>query len=204
MEKLRFRIQGLGKESSTNSDKEDFILEEADWNDYGLYTLYSVRASKKILRSNTDCFIGEIRIWKDGQGFGKNHLCNSIVEEHNILEKLPSNFMSFVLDKGLVDNLFLILDKEQRRDFVESLHVILDYSKQEFQNKTEGENHDTCFRQSILRSTNMSVLTYESFDERINYAKKILLSDIEGQSMMISFLALMRNWGCKPYTHFSF
>jgi len=176
MKRFNFYIHGFGK-PFRRCEEADFILHESVWDDYGYKTTYSIVASHVILNSKNDEEIGHICITKVGQGMGKNILSDVLVNE-DVIDELPSEFVSFIRDVKIVDNLFCILDQEERDSFRKSMHIIVDENEY-----YQLVKRDDCFNTSLLRSYNR-----EKFLETTAYVRNVLCAEINGKAIVESYM----------------
>lgn len=124
----------------------DFYLEEDGWNDYSYYTMYHLHATCRITGDAENEYLGYIRIMKIGQDTGESNLVRSVTKGCNF-ESLPDDFISLSLNVSLFKRLHQILNAEQRREFVEALHVIISPASP----LLKKVDKDKCFINSLLR-----------------------------------------------------
>ena len=100
-----------------------------NFNNYGYYSNYEVLARiKKDASSNSDSFkrIGIMSIITNGMKTGDKEPLHTILRESSLYPRfteLPGGCCSSMTDINLATNLFLLLDFEQRKDFLNSMKV---------------------------------------------------------------------------------
>lgn len=116
-----------------NDELADFLIVRDsrfyNFNNYGYYSGYEVLARiKKDASPNSDSFrrMGGMSIITKGMNTGDKEPLNTILTESGLyprFKELPDGCCSSMLDINLATNLFLILDFEQRKDFLNSMKV---------------------------------------------------------------------------------
>lgn len=138
------------QESHYPNDDVDFLIEENDWNDFSYYTTYHLHATKKLTRDKVE-YLGPFNIIKTGQIEGERYLLRKIFGD-TPFNSLPDGFVSISFSVDLYKALYLLLDKENRSVFIDSLHLILSLEDDYYRTVKE----DSCFIKSALRSADMN------------------------------------------------
>ena len=176
MEKLRFKIHGLGQRY-VQDENADFILHENGWDDYNFRTVYTVVATSKLLELEYGYEIGTISIIKIGQETGMNVLSRRLEQENGMITELPNDFVSISRDSNLTNILFCILTPKQRKDFIQSMHMILGHD-----NYYERIHFDNCFHASALRG-----ISKEELMETLGQSYNLMHSELDGKKIIKSF-----------------
>lgn len=124
----------------------DFYLEESGWNDHGYYTMYHLHATRRLTKGPRNEYLGYIRIMKIGQERGENRLIRGAFGGR-VFQSLPKGFVSLSLNVSLFKRLRQLLSEEQRRVFINALHVIIGQASPLLEKVAEEE----CFINSLLR-----------------------------------------------------
>lgn len=157
--------------------KPVFLLEEDNWNDYGFQTLYHLHYAEP---GKTPVYIGAIRIMQIGQKEYQSGLLVSIFGRAEF-NHLPNDFVSLTLSNEFYRGVVKYLkNKEDRKEFIKALHLILTEEEAIERNLTEDE----CFIKSLLRDTTFSnqVLSFGRFhmyDETTSYDPMKQMIDIK-------------------------
>lgn len=157
MKKLKFKY-GTPK----SGERVDFYFLGDTWDDYGYKTIYFIYATEQITGGYTQK-IGSIQIMScDSNRVNRTLLYN--VLGYSIWNELPMDMVSSSLNVKLYSFLCEHLTIEQRQDFVNSLHLIL--QEGEWLNMAKDTN---CFQKSLRRSSSLS-----SYMEKIARFNEIL------------------------------
>lgn len=126
----------------------DFYLEESNWDDYGYKTTYCLHATKKLTGLKDNIYLGIVKIMRKGQTTDEAYLLSSLFGS-KVFNELPDDFisLSFSLEVFNAVNRY-ILSKEDRLEFIHSLHLILSEDSEYY---TPNIEEDSCFKKSLLR-----------------------------------------------------
>lgn len=96
-------------------------------------------------------YLGAIQIMKLGQATGEDSLLKKYLGGYKTFGILPSDFFSITFSYDLYKNLSQNLSEEERRGFVDSLHLILKEDDIYYPQVKDDE----CFQTSLLRGAGM-------------------------------------------------
>ena len=138
-----------------------------NWNDYGYFIRYLIYATPKITPNKKLVLLGKIRILDKNQ-LTKPHWLEDRLKgngKYDLFYELPETFSSCLL-KDTAIKLWMLLDNEQREEFVEAMHVV----------DPEG--------------TFDMVLCRDISSSDIDVVNKLLFSEIDIQTIKESYLQL--------------
>ncbi len=128
----------------------DFLIEENEWNDYGYHVMYHLHATDK-LTGLGNVYLGYIRIMKMGQAKDSIYLLGKELPNGNVFEKLPDDYVSLTLSVDVFKGLVKYLKPEDRKIFVEAMHLILGEDSPYY----EEVRTDGCFVDGLLRDASI-------------------------------------------------
>lgn len=158
MESIRFIC------SKGQTEEADFRIEyynPKNWNDLGYFVLYRLFAEPSITKGK-EILVGTIRIVSTTQTKGVSFTPEGHViplGETDALTRitggktfnlLPDNCYSRI-NESTAKTLFVLLNPEQRKVFLESLHICLDFD--EFKSINEPVVYDALYRQQKKKET---------------------------------------------------
>lgn len=152
------------KASYYKENDVDFLLEEDNWNDYFYKTLYHLHVTGKLTNKATE-YLGEIKIMKFGQTTDEANLLGALFGDR-IFNKVPEEFCSLSFSIDLYKAVAHYLKEDERKEFIESLHLILDENSIWYNMAKD----DDCFKTSLLRGGNM-----DSFE--LQEGRRLLLQE---------------------------
>lgn len=153
---LKFKIIDVCFQNATSvePDDADFFIEQDNWNDYLFYTTYHLHATSN-LTGDRSKYLGVIKILKIGQ---QEKQTNVLINELNkkklthVISGLPQNFYSISFSLELYRGLNKYLTEKQRRQFVQSMRLILDEESLFF----KAVKDESAFNTSFLRNASIN------------------------------------------------
>lgn len=131
----------------------DFFLEQDNWNDYHYHTTYHLHATPKLTKGKSK-YLGVIKIMRIGQEENSNF----VLKEELISQKkeltittLPADYYSISFSVELYRGLSSLLSQPERKEFVESMHLILSEESPYYDNVKD----EPVFLMSLLRDSCM-------------------------------------------------
>lgn len=126
-------------DSNTKKNADFYITydtENWNWNDYGYYINYRIYATPKITPNKKEVCLGWISILDRYQKMGKHDWLENKLKEagtYSQFHELPDSFSSEIGERAAT-MLWMLLDCKQRKEFIESMHLILDNSGSYWEN----------------------------------------------------------------------
>ncbi len=186
---------------NSKSDADFYITYKRElwnWNDLGYYISYLIYATPKITPNKKEVLLGDIGIYNPHQEWAK-HDCleNSLRESGNysLFHELPESFASRIFEKEAT-MLWMLLDSEQRKEFIIAMHLILDKDSLYQNNIIATKN--PLFRDGIDEASEkyldlVKELMLSPIDFRWTIGHKSQLMDCYGQLLMDSYGNLFEN-----------
>ena len=161
----------------------DFYLEESDWDNYGYMTTYGLHISKEITKKDKTEYLGSINIMQKGQPLNKLYLLRTLCNDKEpVFTELPDDFISLTFSVEIFQELNRYLDTDQRKQFVDALHLILSNESQYYDSSLED---DDCFNKSLLR--NASLDDYSLMRGRLLLEGEASYYDLRTQNLKVNF-----------------
>lgn len=136
--------------SRVEAEDADFLIEEDGWNDYYYCVMYHLHATSR-LTGNGNEYLGYIKIMKVGQEKYESNLLRHELGRIVMFDALPDGFVSLTTSVDVYQSLFRLLDAEKRKEFVESMRMILSPNSPYYNDVKDSE----CFTVAMLRDTSM-------------------------------------------------
>lgn len=112
-------------------DADFYITYDRDnwnWNDFGYHVRYLIYATPKITPNKKEVLIGEIGILGSDQKIAEHGLLENTLREsgnYSLFHELPEFFSSRIYDRTAT-MLWMLLNPEQRKEFIGAMHLILE------------------------------------------------------------------------------
>lgn len=146
-------------------DADFNIFIGSNWNDYGFYTGYIIRANERVTGSQS-MDVGYLRIMMRNQRTGYNVLHQEFGDK--LLNELPENCVSTVYDSHVFEFLITYLTIEERREFIKAFRIVLTAIE------CQAYAREACFNSSLIRDR-----TPDEYEEEIRtYVKQLYVDKI--------------------------
>ena len=136
--------------SRVEADNADFLIEEDRWNDNYYSVMYHLHATSRLTGHGNE-YLGYIKIMKVGQEKYESNLLRHELGRKVMFDALPDGFVSLTTSVDVYQSLFRLLDAEKRKEFVESMRMILSPNSPYYNDVKDSE----CFTVAMLRDTSM-------------------------------------------------